>query len=361
MLTRRAFAAVFSEAALARRAVVRDGLAKDMVWLNANENPAGPPPASLRAMADAAPASGRYHFQEFGDFYQAVARSEGLDRSQVVVGAGSSELLALSVLAFTTSARPLIIMNPTFEGPAETARALGRPIVPVPLNVSYAADVRRMAAQAAQAGGGLIYLCNPNNPTGAVTPKDDVAWLVDHLPPNTVLLVDEAYIHFADTPRMESALGAVRRGRNVIVTRTFSKIHGMAGLRVGFACARPDFAARLASLRSSVLSIVSTRAVAAALAEGRPLLDTRRADYLRRRRALYGWLRDRKLPYIESHGNFVMIDVGRSAAAFGAAMAQFGVVPGRRFPPLDNFLRVTIGTDAEMERFRDVFWKVYRS
>jgi len=218
-----------------------------------------------------------------------------------------------------------------------------------------------MADEAAKAGGGLIYICNPNNPTGTVTPKTDIAWLVDHLPPNTVVLVDEAYIHFADTPQMGSALEHVRRGKDVIVARTFSKIYGMAGLRVGFACARSELTGRMAGLRNGVISIVAARAASAALAERKAVLGERRAALLRTRQALYGWLRERNLRYIESHANFLMIDVGRPSSEFGGAMARLGVAPGRPFPPLDNFLRVTIGTDRDMERFREVFWKVYKA
>jgi len=361
MLTRRALGGVFTEAALAQRGLVPGELPAEMVWLNANENPAGPPACSLRAIAEVLPAAGRYHFQGFRAFHETVARSEGLDRSQVVVGTGSTEVLNFAVAQFTGPERPFITMHPSFEGPAEMARALGRPVVNVPLTAGYAADVRRMAAEAAKAGGGLLYLCNPNNPTGAVTPAADVAWLADHLPPDTVALVDEAYIHYAETPQMVSALEHVRRGKDVIVARTFSKIYGMAGLRVGFGCARPEIAGRMAAMRNAVISVVGVRAVMAALAERASILEERRAALLRTRKALYEWLRERRVPYIESHANFVMIDAGRPAREIGPAMARMGVAPGRPFPPLEHFLRVTIGTDAEMQRFREVFWKAYKT
>ena len=369
MISRRRFARaaacagafrVFTEAAYAQRAAVPLGqLPPDMVWLNANENPAGPPRSALQAAIDALPTTGRYRFQEFRAFYAAVARSEGLDAAQVVAGSGSTEVLNWAVLAFTSPSLPIIAMHPTFEAPIEMALALRRPVVRVPLTASYAADVRAMAAAARKAGGGLIYLCNPNNPTGSVTPAADVAWLTENLPAGAVLLLDEAYLHFGETPQLASGIPLVRQGKSIVVTRTFSKIYGMAGMRVGFACSTPELTARMAEFRNSVISIVSARAAMAAL-DDETVIPERRAALLKTRRELCAWLRERGLPFIESHANFVMIDVGRPAVEFNAKMPPLGVAPGRPFPPLDNMLRVSIGTDADMARFRDVFWKVYK-
>jgi len=159
---------------------------------------------------------------------------------------------------------------------------------------------------------------------------------------------------------MKTALPYVRQGKDVIVTRTYSKIYGMAGLRVGFAAARPDIIARLAPLRMNVIPIVSAKAVVAALGDQQNILRERREALARTRRDLCGWLRDSKVKFIEPHANFIMIDVGRNAKEFISAMPRLGVAPGRPFPPLDNMLRVTIGTDQEMVKFREVFWKVYK-
>lgn len=371
MLTRRDFATRFGLAAAAvrmlpemayaqRAAVNASDLPKDMVWLNANENPAGPPQVSLAAMREALPGSGRYHYQEFRDIYAAVAKSEELQPEQAIVGAGSSEVLHMVVDTYTSATRPLISVTPAYEGPLELARGLGRPVVLTKLRPDYSADVRKMAEEADKAHGGLIYLCNPNNPTSAITVRKDVDWLVSNLPKNTTLLVDEAYIHFGETPELESALPYVRQGKDVIVARTFSKIYGMAGLRVGFGAAKPEIIERLAPLRMNVISIVSARAVVAALADRQNLLRERRASLARTRRELCNWLRESKLAFIEPHANFVMIDVGRNAREFINTMPRLGVAPGRPFPPLDNLLRVTIGTDQEMAKFREVFWKVYK-
>lgn len=372
MITRRGFAArlglsaaairMLPEAAYAQRATVNAAnLPANMVWLNANENPLGPPEVSLAAMRDALPTSGRYHFQEFRDIETAIAASEGLQPEQIVTGAGSSEVLHLVIDQFTSSTEPLILPNPTFEGPSEVARGMGRPVVRTGLRPDYSVDVQQLAEAAGKARGGLIYLCNPNNPTSAITTRKDLAWLVANLPAESTLVVDEAYIQFGETPELESALPCVQQGKNVIVTRTFSKIYGMAGLRVGFAAARPDIIRRLSPLRMGVISIVSARAVVAALANRQTILAERRASLSRTRGELCAWLGERNLKFIEPHANFIMVDVGRNAREFTDAMPRMGVAPGRPFPPLDNLLRVTIGTDPEMARFRDVFWKVYRA
>jgi len=355
-------AAMLPEMAYAQRAAVAgSSLPKDMVWLNANENPAGPPAVSLEAMRAVLPSSGRYHYNEFGSIENAIAKSEDLSPEQIILGSGSSEVLHTCVDAFTGPNRPLISVTPAYEGPIDTARALGRPVVLTKLRDDYTADVHSLADAAQKAGGGIIYLCNPNNPTSATTAAQDVDWLVSNLPGNTILLADEAYIHFVERPDVKSALPYVRQGKDVIVARTFSKIYGMAGLRVGFAAAKPALMEKIAPLRMTVVSIVGARAVVAALANRQTIVPERKATLAKTRRELCDWLRDRKVKFIEPNANFMMIDVGRNAREFITAMPKLGVAPGRPFPPLDNMLRVTIGTDAEMAKFRDVFWKVYKA
>jgi histidinol-phosphate/aromatic aminotransferase/cobyric acid decarboxylase-like protein len=314
---------------------------------------------ALDAMSKALPEAGRYHYQEFRDFYRDVAGSEGLDASQVLVGAGSSEVLQCAVHVLTGTDRPMIAMHPTYEGPVGVAEALSRKVIRVPLTKSYAADVRAMVEAARQAGGGMLYLCNPNNPTAALTPKSDIDWMVANLPPNTTALIDEAYLHFAAGPDVESALRHVREGKSVVVTRTFSKIYGMAGLRAGFACAPEAIIRRMAPFRNNVISIVTARGVLAALAHKDTILAGRVARFRKVRDELTAWLRAKKVAYIEPHANFIMIETGRDVRTVAGAMAAKGVVAGRPFPPLDTMLRVTIGSESDMEKFRRAFWEIY--
>src|SRR5438552_4646065 len=370
MLTRRGFGGIglatlagrmLPEVAYAQRAAVQGTLPNDMVWLNANENPDGPPASSIAAMTNVLPESWRYHYQEFGAFYTALAHAEDLAPEQILVGSGSSEILHAAIEAFSSATRPLITVAPTYEGPVDVAAASGRTVVRIPLEPPYVPDVRKLVAEAGKAGGGLIYLCNPNNPTSTVVPKKDLAWMISNLPPNTVALIDEAYIHFGDSPELESALGYVRQGKNVVVTRTFSKIYGMAGLRAGFGCAPPQLIARMAPFRNNVISIVTARAVLAAIAEGNTLVQQRRTRLIRTRQELLSWLREHEITFIEPQANFLMINVRRDAREFIFNMPPKGVAVGRPFPPMDNFLRVTIGTDRDMARFREVFWSLYKA
>ena len=371
MFTRRDFATrlslgaaalrISTEMAYAQRAAVKGvALPADMVWLNANENPAGPPSPVLDAMRDALPVSNRYHYNEFEQIVKAMAGSEGLGPNQIVAGAGSSEVLHTAVDAFTSATRPLISVTPAYELPIEVARTLGHPVVLTKLRDDYTADVKALAEAAKKAGGGLIYLCNPNNPTSATTAAADVDWLVANLPANTILLMDEAYIHFVESPDVKSAIPYVKQDKDVIVARTFSKIYGMAGLRVGFALAKPAIIDKMSQLSINVIAYPSARGALAALDHRDSILPPRKASLAKTRRELCAWLKERNLKYIEPGANFMMIDCGRNAREFIGAMPKLGVSPGRPFPPLDNHLRVSIGTDPEMARFREAFWKIYK-
>jgi len=355
-----AMSRLWTESALAQRALVGGKVPPGTIWLNANENPAGPCEVAIAAMKEAMATAGRYHFQEWGEHSAVIGRSFGLEREQVILGAGSSEVLCDAVHAFTSATRPLIYSDPTYELPITLAKALGHKAVPVPLTASYAADVKRMRQEAVNAGGGLIFICNPNNPTSSITPKADIDWLANNLPPNTVALIDEAYIHFSTSPQLVSALDHVKAGRNVVVSRTFSKIYGMAGLRVGFGCAKAELIQQMAPFPAGVISWVSIRAALAALEDPR-MVPERQARYIRIRADLCKWLEGQGFRYIEPHANFMMIDTRRNVRSVIPAMVERGVAPGRPFPPLDNLLRVTIGTETEMEKFKRVFLEVMKA
>jgi histidinol-phosphate aminotransferase len=363
MFTRRQFAAatatILTEAALAQRAAVTGSIPKDTVWLNANENPEGPPKVALEAMMKVLPEAGRYHYQEFREFYTAVARTEGLEPNQLLMGAGSSEVLQCAIHALTGPDRPMIAMSPTYEAPLGVTEALSRKVIRVPLKDDYSADVKKMVEAADQAGGGLLYMCNPNNPTSSVTSKTDIAWMIENLPRNTTALIDEAYIHFSNSPNLESAVRHVKDGKRVVITRTFSKIYGMAGMRAGFACAPPDIIERMMPFRNNVISIVTARGVLAALADRDTILADRAARFRKVRDELTAWLRSKNLKYIEPNANFIMIELGRDVRTVSGPMVSKGVAVGRPFPPLDTWMRVSIGSAAEMDKFRRVFSEVY--
>src|SRR5207248_5240564 len=311
---------VASESLLARRVNADIPNHSEMVWLDANENPAGPPASAIKAIVEGAAACGRYHFDEFDSLANAIAQSENMDPEQVLFGVGSTEVIDAAIHAFTSSSAPLITAAPSYDVVIDLARSLGRKVVQAPLTPAWAYDVHQLAAEAANAGGGLIYLCNPNNPTSSLTPTKDIDWLAANLPPHTILLVEEAYIHFADPTQVESAIKHVRDGKDVIVTRTFSKIYGMAGARAGFGCARPELIQAMNPFMDKVIPILGLRASMAALGERDTLVPERRANVSRIRGELCDWLRQKKINYIETQANFVMIDICRDLSTFGRYM-----------------------------------------
>jgi histidinol-phosphate aminotransferase len=365
MFSRRAFAGMIAagltEAAFAQRASVPGAAPADTVWINGNEFPEGPPKASIEAMAQIIGGSNRYHYQEFPAFYAALAANEGLTADQILVGAGSSELLHAAVETFTSPTVPFITPIPTYEAAPELAKYKGHMVIETPLNSKMAPDVHLLAAAAEKAGGGLIYVCNPNNPTATITSSDDMAWLIANLPKNTYVLVDEAYIHYATSPEISSAFSYVKEGKNVIVARTFSKVYGMAGLRVGYAAAPPELIKRMEPYRNNVISIVSVRAVLAAIEQGPKLVEERKAKIVHTRNELCAWLTEKKINFIPPQANFMMIETGRDAKQVQAAMLAKGVAIGRPFPALNKMIRVSIGTDPEMAKFRKVFTEVMAS
>src|SRR5437667_4380629 len=330
----------------------------DVVWLDSNENPLGPPPSAIKAMVDGVSATARYHFDEFGKFREAIAQSEGLRPEQVLFGVGSTEVIDAAVSAFASS-KPLITATATYDILIELERRLGRQVVQVPLTESWAYPVRKRVDDAVKAGRGLIYLCMPNIPTSSLTPKGDIEWLVANLPPHSVLLVDEAYIHFAQPSEIESTLKYVREDKDVIVTRTFSKIYGMAGARAGFGCARPDLLRAMEPFMDNVIPVLALRGAMAALGDRDSLVPTRRAEFGRISGELCEWLHEKNIHYIEPHANFVMINVGRDVRPFGQEMLRRGVAVGRHCPPFNQMLRPNLVMDQELHKFRDAFWPAY--
>jgi histidinol-phosphate aminotransferase len=352
--------AIGGEAAFAQRSGVHAKDRSQLVLLNANENPDGPPQISIDAMSKVLARGGRYHDEDTQALTTALAANEQLQPDQVLAASESSEILHCAVDAFTSPSLPLVTTLPSYELPVEIASAEGHPVIKVPMTADWAADVRKMVAEAEKARGGLIYVVNPNNPTSSITKKADIAWLVANLPPNTVAMIDEAYVHYSTSPDLASSIPYVQQGKNVIVARTFSKIYGMAGLRVGFGCARADLIRKMAVYRNNILPVPSVHGAKVALASP-TLVAERREKFVKIRSDLCNWLDANRYKFIPPHANFLMIDVKRDVRGVIAEMLDRGVAVGRPFPPLNQMLRVTIGTDADMAKFREVFAQVVKA
>jgi histidinol-phosphate/aromatic aminotransferase/cobyric acid decarboxylase-like protein len=268
--------------------------------------------------------------------------------------AGSSDPLHRAVLAFTSATRPLVVTNPGYEAPERAAKFVGAKVIAVPLRKDYSHDPQAMVK--ADANTGVIYICNPNNPTGTVTLKEDVEYIVANKPKGCVVLIDEAYIHFAKTAT--SALPLVAAGQDVIVLRTFSKLYGMAGLRAGAALARPELLEKLRGFGGLNFLPATGLAGAVASLKDKNVVPERRKTANEVRDDLFAWLSKKGYGFIPSEANMVMIDGKKPGAEISAAMLALKVAIGRSWPALPTHVRVTIGTRDEMRKFKTAFEKV---
>jgi histidinol-phosphate aminotransferase len=319
-----------------------------LVRLSSNENPYGPPPAAFEAMRRAFDLVWRYPDEVADELVADLAKLHGVDARQVLLGNGSGEVLKLGAAAFTGPGRPLIMATPTFEAISRYTRAAGGEVFQIPLTSDFRHDTAKMQ-EAATHYAGLVYVCNPNNPTGSVTP--DLRGFLARVPESVMVLVDEAYHHYAEGDGYESVIPLIAEHPNLIVARTFSKIFGMAGLRCGYAIGRAEALDRMRFHQTwDTLNVQALVAAHAALAETAYLERSRRLNR-ETRSWVSGALAGRGYTVIPSQTNFLMADLKRDVGPVIEALRQRQVEVGRRFPALPNHLRVTIGTRPQMERF----------
>ena len=319
----------------------------DIVRLSSNENPYGPPPAAFDAMRKAFDLVWRYPDEAADALSNEIAKLHGVESDRVLLGNGSSEILKLCAAAFTGPGRPVVMADPTFEAVGRYARAAGAEVLKIPLTADHRHDLGKMVEAARLAG--LVYICNPNNPTGTVTP--DLRGFLSRLSAGTVVLVDEAYHHYADGDGYESVVPLIAEHPSLIVARTFSKIYGMAGLRCGYALARPETLERLRFHQAwDNVNLQALAAAQAALGETAYLERSRRLNR-ETRDWVAGELAARGYKSIPSQTNFLMTDLRQDTGPVIDKLRQRRVEVGRRFPALPTHLRVTIGTRPQMERF----------
>jgi len=349
----------YNEFAMAQQAERRMGggrgrmIDPDAVRINQNENPMGPCPEGLEAIARVAPHGWRYSpSNEQGELVRAIAETEGVPQDHIAVYAGSSDPLMRAACAFTSPTQSWCLADPGYGGGAPAF--IGSKVTRVPLRPDYSHDVEAMIK--ADPNAGAYYVVNPNNPTGTLTPRKDIEFLLQHKAKNAVVIVDEAYIHFSD--HAQPATDLVTAGKDVIVMRTFSKIYGMAGLRAGFAMGRPDL---LGKLRPYGVGFLPVTALACATASLRvkDLVAQRRALNQRRREDVFTFLEKKGVKYIPSQANFFMMEVGRPGSEFASAMAREKVIIGRIWQSWPTKVRVSIGNDDDMAKFKAAFEKVW--
>jgi histidinol-phosphate aminotransferase len=352
-----------------------------IVRLSSNENPYGPSPQALKAINAAFNLACRYPDDHADLLIETLTKANGVTREQILLGDGSGEILKLSAVTFTgrmpggkngmalpvpakadngshavSSGRGnLVVADPTFEAILKHASVNGAEVVKVPLTSGFSHDLPKMTAAAEE---GLVYICNPNNPTASITPKKELRDFIAKAPRQTMILVDEAYYHYADSPDYESVIPLIKDYPNLMVARTFSKIYGMAGLRCGYCLAQPEAIERMRPQQVwDSVNIMALVAAVASLNDADQVANGRRLNS-EARAFVTGELEAMGYKQIPSQANFIMFDVKRPVLPLIQALKQRNVQVGRLFPAMPNYMRLTIGKKAEMEAFLSAFRQV---
>jgi histidinol-phosphate aminotransferase len=333
--------------------------APSAIRLDSNENPNGPGAVALDAIRGTLGEASRYPDLPGDALAQAIARLHGIAPESVVLGCGSGEVLRMAVYAFTAMGRPLVTAAPTFEDPAGVAETIWAPVRSVPLDGALRLDLSGMAA--ATRGAGLVFVCNPNNPTGTVhsaQAMEDFVRRVNRDAADATILIDEAYHEYVDDPTYRTSIPLAMTNPRVVVSRTFSKVFGLAGLRVGYAVGQPETMKALQRYKlGNGVNVAGAAAALAALGQPQHIeaerhLNREAKDFTRRSFEEGGY------KVVPSDTNFIMVDIRRDTKAFQTACRKLDVLVGRPFPPLMTHARISIGTMDEMRRAVDVFRQV---
>jgi len=329
--------------------------AADPILLYRNENPYGPSEKVLGVLRESAASGNRYPRTEYDTLTDKLAALHQVKREQIVLGCGSGEILCMAAAAFLGPGKKLVQGAPTFPALGKLAQSAGSEVADVPLNKRYEHDLSVMLDRA-RSTSGLVYIVNPNNPTGTITPRKEIEALLGKLPSNVTVLIDEAYHHFASpSASYESFLDRPIGDSRVIVSRTFSKVYGLAGMRIGYAVATPEIAKRLSTgFPSWSVSVVSARAACAALDD---------VDYVRLgvkrnaddRQEFMNQVNARMLRALDSQTNFVMVNPMRPPHEVIEHLKKNNILIGPQYPVLDQYIRVSLGTPGEMQ----AFWRVW--
>ena len=323
------------------------------VYIDANENPMGPAPNACIACEDIVKNGGRYQMDLQFDLIKYFAAQQGLKPEYVAVFAGSSEPLHYTVLGFTGPDKSFVTADPGYEAGIMASKISGAKVVKVPLKADYSHDVKAMLAAAPDAG--VFYVCNPNNPTGTTTPRADIEYLLANKPKGSILLIDEAYIHLSDA---QPCIDMVAADKDVVILRTFSKIYGMAGLRCGFAIAKPELLTKIVNFNGwNSMPVTSVTAAKASLMDVN-LVPERKKTIADIRTETFTWLSANNYEFIPSVSNCFMVNTKRPGKSVQDAMAAKNVYIGRVWPVMPTWVRVTVGSKSDMAAFQVAFKEV---
>lgn len=331
-----------------------DGFAK----LANNENPWGPPDSVLEAMTKAFKYANRYGYPD-GDITEAIARHHGVTTENVLLGAGSGEILEVVGHTFLRDGKKVVGVEPSYTQVYQHATSIRADAIRIPLLPDYRQDIPAVvrATRTYYRDVGFVYLCNPNNPTGRVVTRDEVRQLLEGIPEDMPVLVDEAYHHFVEDPAYATAIPYVKHGRPVIVARTFSKISGLAGMRLGYAVAPREIIQMMRPFSTGSINAVVKWGGVAALNDTAAQAKVR-AMTLELRKQTVGALESQGFAVIPSETNFFMVNIRRPVQPVIEEFRKKGVLVGRPFPPMLEHLRVSVGTAEEMRRFMTAFKEI---
>jgi histidinol-phosphate/aromatic aminotransferase/cobyric acid decarboxylase-like protein len=352
MITAGATLPFYNEPMMAQLSRIRGAMPADAVIINANENPLGPCPEAAEAIYGIVKKGGRYMYDLTDGLATTLAEIEGVKPDYVIPYAGSSSPLHTCVLGFCSPTKSFVSSDPGYEAGGRAAKFIGAKEIKVPLLADGSHDLKKMVA--ADPNAGLIYICNPNNPTGTTTKKSEILWALENKPKGSVLLIDEAYIHFSDA---EPCTDLVAKDKDVIVLRTFSKLYGMAGLRAGAAIGRPDLLKKQGSWAAGMMPVTGMIGATTSLKVAN-LVPERRKNMRAIRSETFEFLAKNNIKFTPSDSNCFMLDSGRPAAEFMKAMAAEHVYIGRNWPTLPTQSRITVGTREEMLKFQAAAKKV---
>lgn len=332
-----------------------DALAK----LANNENPYGPPESVLKAMSDAFKYANRYMYPD-GGIVEAIAKHHGVQPDNVMLGAGSGEILDIACIALLQDGKKVVGVDPTYDILYQHARTLKADQIRLPLLKDYRQDIPAMirAVKLNYRDVGFVYLVNPNNPTGRTVTRQEVAQLLDAIPEDVPVLIDEAYHHFVEDPGYATSVPYVLEGRQVIITRTFSKISALAGMRLGYALAPKELLQRLRPFGTGTINAVVKWGGVAALNDTAAQAWVKKVTIEERTKAC-GQLNAMGYETIPSEGNFFMVHIRKPAQPVIEEFRKRKVLVGRPFPPLLEHLRISIGTPDEMGRFMTAFREIF--
>jgi len=326
-----------------------------LILLYSNENAYGPSAKVRNAITSAAQNANRYPRMRYNSLTEKIAGIHNVSPDRLLLGCGSTEILRVAACAFLGRGKQLIHASPTFEAIEHYAASVDSEVIAVPLTSAFAHDLDAMLGRVG-ASTAVVYICNPNNPTASITPRKDLEAFISKLPVSTLVILDEAYHHYAGASGMYgSFLDHPFDDQRLIVLRTFSKVYGLAGLRLGYAVASPKVIQQMRRFATQDnVNAIATESAFVALDDADGI-----NDFIQRntndRQEFFNQAMARVVKPIDSHANFVMMNTLHAAEDVIQHFRKNNILIGRHFPPMDTYIRVSLGRPEEML----AFWRTW--